>query len=109
MKDKLKGIIKDELKWALKESDEVMPGKVSHKVLGLKVARVVISGDSVKTHKDTILKILKKHDPEMKGDFYPATGKIVAVLVQVKLDFVRRDLKGLDPKISVEIKDQKLK
>ena len=77
--------------------------------LGLKQVRIVVSGDSVPENQDKILKSIKKADPSSKCEFYEKTGKIVGTFAKAKMDNIKRDFKGIDPKIKVEIKNQTLK
>lgn len=83
--------------------------KAGHAALGMKQVRIVISGDSVADNSDKILKFLTKADPNSKCDFYDKTGKIVGVFAKAKMDNIKRDLKSVDPKIKIEIKNQVLK
>lgn len=92
----------------IKEREEGL-SKAGHAALGMKQVRIVISGDSVGKNSDKILKFLLKADPNAKCDYYEKTGKIVGSYAKSKMDNIKRDLKSIDPKITIEIKDQKLK
>ncbi len=92
----------------VKESEEGL-SKAGHAALGMKQVRIVISGDSVEKNSDKILKFLLKADPNSKCDFYDKTGKVVGSFAKSKMDNIKRDLKSIDPKIKIEIKDQKLR
>jgi hypothetical protein len=83
--------------------------KSGHAALGMKQVRIVISGDSVEKNADKILKFIEKADPDSKCDFYEKTGKIVGTFAKAKMDNIKRDLRGVDHKIKIEIKDQKLR
>lgn len=109
-KSELKQIIREEIRKVIKENeDESGLNKRASKSLGLKKIRLVVDGGSLATNKDKAMSIIKKHDPEFKGEFYPATGKIVGTLTKVKLDPIKRDLKSLDDKIVAKEKLQSLK
>jgi hypothetical protein len=109
-KSELRHIIKEEIRKTLKENeDESGLNKRANKSLGLKKIRLVVDGGSLVTNKDKVMSIIKKHDSEFKGEFYPATGKIVGTLTKVKLDPIKRDLKSLDDKIIAKEKAQNLK
>ena len=92
----------------VKEGDEGL-SKSGHAALGMKQVRIVISGDSVEKNADKILKFITKADPNSNADFYEKTGKIVGTFAKAKMDNIKRDLKSIDHKITIEIKDQKLK
>jgi hypothetical protein len=92
----------------IKEREEGL-SKAGHAALGMKQVRIVISGDSVEKNADKILKFITKADPNSNCDFYDKTGKIVGTFAKAKMDNIKRDLKSIDHKITIEIKDQKLK
>lgn len=91
------------------ESEEGGLSRSGHAALGLKQVRIVVSGDSVPENQDKILKSIKKADPSSKCEFYEKTGKIVGTFAKAKMDNIKRDFKGIDPKIKLEIKNQTLK
>lgn len=72
--------------------------------LGPKPIRIVISGDSVPKLKDVIIKAIKRQDPDTSVAYYEATGKIVGNVSEYKLEAVKRDVKFIDPMISLEKK-----
>lgn len=72
--------------------------------LGPKPIRIVISGDSVPKLKDIIIKAIKRQDPDTSVAYYEATGKIVGNVSEYKLEAVKRDVKFIDPMISLEKK-----
>lgn len=72
--------------------------------LGPKPIRIVISGDSVARFKDIIIKAIKRQDPETNVAYYEATGKIVGNVSEYKLDSIKRDVKQIDPTLSLEKK-----
>lgn len=92
----------------IKESEDGL-SKAGHAALGMKQVRIVISGDSVEKNADKILKFIEKADPNSKCDFYEKTGKIVGTFAKAKMDNIKRDLKGIDSKIKIEIKNQTLR
>ena len=76
-------------------------------VVGLKQVRVVIDGPDLKKHASQINKIIDKHSPENDVKFFPATGKMVGNVIKVKLEFITRDLKSIDKKITMVEKPAK--
>lgn len=72
--------------------------------LGPKPIRIVISGDLVPKLKDIIIKAIKRQDPETNVAYYEATGKIVGNVSEYKLEAIKRDVKFIDPMISLEKK-----
>ena len=72
--------------------------------LGEVVIRVVISGDGVAKFKDRIIQLVARHDKDAKVGFFEQTGKIVGNIKEIKLGGIARDIKALDPTISVEKK-----
>jgi hypothetical protein len=78
--------------------------KTSGSALGPKPIRVVISGDDVPKLKDTIIKLVKRQDPESTVAYYEATGKIVGNISEYKLGSVKRDIIQLNPNILVKRK-----
>jgi len=104
----LKDLIKEQVKLILTEAPEGTKN-VSHHLLGLRQERLVISGPTVPQLKDQIIKIAKKHDPESKMQFFPATQKVVGLFAVAKLQFMQRDMKQLDKSIKLEFKARQLK
>lgn len=102
-------LIREEISKILKENEESGLSKRANKSVGLIKIRLVVDGGSLETNKDKVMSIIKKHDPEFKGEFYPATGKIVGILTKVKLNPIKRDLKLIDDKIIAKEKTQSLK
>ena len=76
-----------------------------HTILGPKQARLVVSGDTVKTHKEKILTVIRKVDPTAKAEFYEATGKIVGIIAQSNLRPIKKEIEKIDKKIVAEIKN----
>jgi len=76
-------------------------------VVGLKQVRVVIEGPDLKKHAEKINKIIDKHSPDNDVKYFPATGKMVGNIIKVKLEYVERDLKGIDRKIKMVEKPAK--
>ena len=72
--------------------------------IGEKVIRIVISGVDLIKFKDRILALITRQDPEAKVAYFDATGKIVGTVKGIKLDSIVRDIKSLNPEISVEEK-----
>ena len=72
--------------------------------MGDKIVRIVITGDDVAKHKDTILKLVKRQDSKSTVDYFEATGKIVGNVKDSKLVSINRDLKSFYPTIVVEKK-----
>lgn len=93
----------------VKENDESGLSKAGHAALGMKQVRIVISGDSVEKNSDKILKFIEKADPNSKCEFFEKTGKIVGSFAKAKMDNIKRDLRGLDRNITIEIKNQTLR
>jgi len=100
--------VREAIDESILESDDGL-SKAGHAALGMKQVRIVISGDSVKKNSDKILKFIDKADPNSKCEFYDKTGKIVGTFAKAKMENIKRDIKGLDSKISIEIKNQTLK
>ena len=78
--------------------------KSSGNALGPKPIRIVISGDSVPKLKDIIIKAIKRQDPDTSIAYYEATGKIVGNVSEYKIEAVKREVKFIDPMISLEKK-----
>jgi len=101
-KTKLRQIIREELKnknFVLTEQEEEDGMKSSRGALDTKKIRIVIDGDDVKSKKDKILQLLKKHDPEHKVQYFEATEKLVGTFAQYKFDGLKRDLKGFNVEV----------
>ena len=75
-----------------------------HTILGPKQGRLVVSGDTVKTHKEKILTAIRKVEPTAKAEFYEATGKIVGVIAQANLRPIQKEIERIDKKVVAEIK-----
>jgi len=88
--------------------DEDGPGssKLSHMSLGMKTTRVVISGDDVAANQDKILKLGQEMDPNFDAKFFPATGKIVGSMSQVKVQPLNLKLRDRKWKATAESKAQ---
>jgi hypothetical protein len=108
-KSELKEFIKEEISKILFENEESGLSKRANKSVGLVKIRLVVDGGSLADNKDKVMSIIKGHDPEFKGEFYPATGKIVGTLTKVKLGPIKRDLKIFDNEIIAKEKPQSLK
>lgn len=80
--------------------------KASGLSMGDLVVRVVIEGGSVPANKDRIIYLVTRQDPEANVAYFEATGKIVGNVKSIKLDSIARDLKSLDPNISIKKKAQ---
>lgn len=88
--------------------DEDSPGssKLSHMSLGMKTTRVVISGDDVAANQEKILKLGQEMDPNFDAKFFPATGKIVGSMSQVKVQPLNLKLRDRKWKATAESKTQ---
>lgn len=88
--------------------DEDGPGssKLSHMSLGMKTTRVVISGDDVAANQEKILKLGQEMDPNFDAKFFPATGKIVGSMSQVKVQPLNLKLRDRKWKATAESKTQ---
>jgi hypothetical protein len=73
-------------------------------VIGRKQLKVVIEGEPVRKDSEKILKVLSKVDPENTLNFYEATGKIVGLITKVKMDNIKRDLRGVSSDITIKEK-----
>lgn len=80
--------------------------KLSHMSLGMKTTRVVISGDDVATNQEKILKLGQEMDPNFDAKFFPATGKIVGSMSQVKVQPLNLKLRDRKWKAAAEAKAQ---
>jgi hypothetical protein len=78
--------------------------KSSSGALGPKPIRIVISGDSIIKLKDIIIKAIKRQDSDANVAYYEATGKIVGTVSEYKLESIKRDVKQIDPMLSLEKK-----
>ena len=67
-----------------------------------KIIRIAVSGLTVPKFKDRIVQLIMRQDPEAKVNYFEATGKIVGTAKEVRLQSIQRDIKLLDPSISVE-------
>jgi hypothetical protein len=105
-KEKLAKVLK-ELSESIEitESDDPKFVGAVHTILGPKQARLVVSGDTVKTHKEKILTVIRKVEPTAKAEFYEATGKIVGVIAQSNLRPIQKEIERIDKKIVAEIKN----
>jgi len=108
----LRTLIKEEIKkiMIIKEDDEEdgRP-KSTSQLLGLKKERYVIDGNSVKENQDKIIKLIKNLDKSSTMTFFPATGKIVGVMLQSKFQQVKKELAKIDKNIHMISKPQTLK
>lgn len=88
--------------------DEDGPGssKLSHMSLGMKTTRVVISGDDVAANQEKILKLGQEMDLNFDAKFFPATGKIVGSMSQVKVQPLNLKLRDRKWKAAAEAKAQ---
>src|SRR3990167_6923465 len=107
-KTQIKTLIRETIKEMISE-DEGTKG-ITYHLLGLRQERIVIEGpwSSIKQHKDAILKLTKKHDPQSKVEFYIKTGRLVGPYARAKLQFLQRDLKQLDPNLKAELRSKSL-
>jgi hypothetical protein len=80
--------------------------KLSHMSLGMKTTRVVISGPDVVTNQEKILKLGQEMDPNFDAKFFPATGKIVGSMSQVKVQPLNLKLRDRKWKAEAEAKAQ---
>jgi hypothetical protein len=87
----------------LKESDDIGL-KSSGNAMGDLIVRVVISGPELPRFKDRALALVLRQDPTADVQYFEATGKIVGNVKDIKRRSIERDLKALDPMISVEKK-----
>lgn len=87
----------------LKESDD-SGLKSSGNAMGDLIVRVVISGPELPRFKDRALALVLRQDPTADVQYFEATGKIVGNVKDIKRQSIERDLKALDPMISVEKK-----
>ena len=106
-KSEFKSLIKEVIKDVIAEGPEGTKN-VSHHLLGLRIERLVIFGPTVPKLKDQIIKIAKKHFPESNLQYFPATNKISGNYAVAKLEFLTRDMKGLDKSIKLEFKPRNL-
>jgi hypothetical protein len=74
--------------------------------LGMKTTRVVISGPDVVTNQEKILKLGQEMDPNFDAKFFPATGKIVGSMSQVKVQPLNLKLRDRKWKAEAEAKAQ---
>ncbi len=87
----------------LKEADD--DGlKSSGNAMGDLIVRVVISGPELARFKDRALALVLRQDPNADVQYYEQTGKIVGNVKDIKRQSIERDLKALDPMITVEKK-----
>lgn len=73
-------------------------------VIGRKQTKVVIEGEPVRKDHEKVLRVLSKADPDNTLNFYEATGKIVGLITKVKMDNIKRDLRGISNDISIKEK-----
>ena len=99
--------IKNYLQNSISENEDG-PGssKLSHMSLGMKTTRVVISGPDVVTNQEKILKLGQEMDPNFDAKFFPATGKIVGSMSQVKVQPLNLKLRDRKWKAEAEAKAQ---
>lgn len=88
------------LQTEVKEDDAPASNKLSQFSLGMKTARVVISGEDVTKNHEKILKLGQDIDPNFEAKYYEATEKIVGSMSKVKiqplnLKFRDRSLKAV--------------
>lgn len=88
------------VKEEVKEDDAPASNKLSQFSLGMKTARVVISGEDVTKNHEKILKLGQDIDPNFEAKYYEATEKIVGSMSKVKiqplnLKFRDRSLKAV--------------
>jgi hypothetical protein len=69
-----------------------------------KEGRVIVTGENVEKLQEKILKAIKDADPSSKAAFYPATGKIVGVMITANLSDLSRSLRKIDANLKAEIK-----
>jgi hypothetical protein len=99
--------IKKYLQESISENEDG-PGssKLSHMSLGMKTTRVVISGNDVAANQEKILKLGNEIDPNFDAKFFPATGKIVGSMSQVKVQPLNLKLRDRKWKAEAEAKAQ---
>lgn len=91
---------------ALLHENEDGPGssKLSHMSLGMKVSRVVISGEDVPKNYEKIIKLGQDVDPQFDAKFFEKTGKIVGSMSTVKIQPLNLKLKDRSLKAVAEDK-----
>jgi hypothetical protein len=80
--------------------------KLSHMSLGMKVSRVVISGDDVAKYHEKIIKLGQEVDPQFDAKFFEKTGKIVGSMSTVKIQPLNLKLRDRAMKAVAEDKPQ---
>jgi hypothetical protein len=93
---------------AMLHENEDGPGssKLSHMSLGMKVSRVVISGDDVAKYHEKIIKLGQEVDPQFDAKFFEKTGKIVGSMSTVKIQPLNLKLRDRAMKAVAEDKPQ---
>lgn len=86
----------------IKETDDGL--KSSGNAMGDVIVRVVISSPELPRFKDRALALVLRQDPTAQVQYYEQTGKIVGNVKDIKRQSIERDLKALDPTITVEKK-----
>lgn len=81
--------------------------KLSHMAMGIKTARVVISGEDVPANVEKILKLGHSIDPNFEAKFFEKTGKIVGSMSSVKIQPL--NLKFRDRNLKAVAEDKPLK
>lgn len=89
----------------LDEDNETGVTAKASSVIGPRQERIVISGDAVESKQDDILKAIAKIDKDNKVQFYPITKKIVGAFTTVKMSDLKRELKRINDKLTVEVKN----
>jgi hypothetical protein len=93
---------------AMLHENEDGPGssKLSHMSLGMKVSRVVISGEDVAKYHEKIIKLGQEVDPQFDAKFFEKTGKIVGSMSTVKIQPLNLKLRDRAMKAVAEDKPQ---
>ena len=78
--------------------------KSSGNAMGDLIVRIVISGPELSRFKDRALALVLRQDPTADVQYYEQTGKIVGNIKDIKRQSIERDIKALDPTITVEKK-----
>lgn len=99
-----KSIVAEAIKAMIKEDDAPASNKLSQFSLGMKTARVVISGEDVAKNHEKILKLGQDIDPNFEAKYYEATGKIVGSMSKVKIQPL--NLKFRDRSLKAVAKDK---
>ena len=91
----------------LNENEDVLKSsKLSHMSMGIKTARVVISGEDVPANVEKILSLGHSIDPNFDAKFFEKTGKIVGTMSAVKIQPLNLKLRDRSLKATAENKPQ---